>query len=647
MVRLRFRLPGRAEILSDRLARLLPAIDRETRRRWLEQGQVRVDGQTVSRIGHRCRAGARIEIDLGAAGVAGLPQLPTTSSAGWIAWVDAPAAESGSVALEGPAASPRPLEPQRLEFRVLARREGLAGLRLEGPMASAPRVCRALARVAMPVVGDLLHGGLGVAGGARLQAWGTVAATATATANATSAFAAPESPIETRSAALESGWPQEPAWPTPELEEGPLRLRVSEETLRALSKGHPWILADEASESAEAFRAGSRARIESRAGRVAGWAYVENGPRRAARLWARGDLAAREIASIDARVARALARRGALLGGGAGAGTPRDAPTDAFRLLHGEADDLPGLFVDRLGPLLRVLVTGRAVEGFGPEALEALQRQLPTTPDGTPWSVLEILHLDLPRGLRLDGARWRVGGIEALDAAGVARSKGWLRVQERGLRFWVDPGWDAPRRTRPGFGLFLDQRENRARLESAAARGGAWLNLFAHTGAFSVALLAAGAEQVISVDLSAPYLARLQQNLEQNLDRGVDPGRHTAVRIEGRRYLETLDPARFFAGIVVDPPTAATAGRRFWSVERELEPLLALCLGRLESGGHLLVTQNRRGGPLGLDRILERLSARTGRSIAGLEPAPPGPDFPSLDGFPEGDAFEGWLLKLE
>jgi len=634
VVRLRFRLPGRSEILSERLARLLPEHDRGARRRWLEAGCVRVDGQTVSRPGYRCRPGARIEIEAEASPLAGLPTLSETPGARWIAWVDAPPADSGSVDLEAHASASS--SRSRLEFRVLGRRAGLAAIQLLGPTVSASRVCRALGRVAMPVVGDLLHGGLGVAGGARLRVWETA-----------DAIDVSATPIEAGPGWLESGWPPEPAWPVSETDDDqPLRLRVSEETLRALSKGHPWLRADEASESAAAFQPGSRVRIESRAGQVAGWAHVEHGPRRAARLWARGDGPTRGIPSVDARVARALARRRVLLGAGAELDA-RAASTDAFRLLHGEADDLPGLFVDRLGPLLRVLVTGRAVEGFGAEALEALQRQLPTTPDGTAWSVLEILHLDLPRGLQLDGARWRRGGLEALDAGGAVRAEGLLCVEERGLRFWVDPGWDAPRRTRPGFGLFLDQRENRARLEHAAGRGGTWLNLFAHTGAFSVALLAAGATQVVSVDLSAPYLERLERNLEANVDRGVDPGRHASLRMDGRRYLETLGPDRAFAGIVVDPPTAAAAGRRFWSVERDLEPLLALCLERLEAGGALLVTQNRRSGPLGLDRILERRAAAAGRTVAELEPAPPGPDFPTRRGFPEGDAFEGWLLRLE
>lgn len=639
MARLHFRLPGRAEALSARLARLLPGIDRAARRRWLEEGRIRVDGRLAERIGQRCRAGARIEIETG-----GLPCPAPDAPSGpqsplWLAWVDAPAADSGALALARESSSPA------LELRVRVRREGLAAVEISGPPLSAAGICDALARAEMPVVGDLHRGGLGVEGGPRILALegaslpddGDVPETraAAAAAGGASQRLASES---LASEGLDSGWPEEPAWPAPGSTEEGLRLRVSDETLRALEEGHPWILPDRASEPASAFRPGSLVRVESRAGRTAGWAFIESSPRLAARIWAQGDRAESGIPSIDARIARALARRRRLLGGEEG---------DAFRLVHGEADDLPGLFVDRLGALLRVLVTGRATEGFRDEALEALQRQLPTTPTGEPWSVLEVLHLDGPRCLVLDGVRWRTPGIETLDEIGAPRRGPLLCVCERGLRYWVDPGWDAPRRTRPGFGLFPDQRENRARLDPLAARGGRWLNLFAHTGAFSVSLLAAGASEVVSVDLSAPYLARLEANLEANLDRGIDPSRHRSVRIEGRRHLETLPAKETFSGIVIDPPTAATAGRRFWSLRRDLEPLLGLALGRLESGGTLLVTQNRKGRPLGLDRVLERLADRAGRSVAGLEPAPPGPDFPGREGFPEGDAFEGWLLRLD
>ena len=81
------------------------------------------------------------------------------------------------------------------------------------------------------------------------------------------------------------------------------------------------------------------------------------------------------------------------------------------------------------------------------------------------------------------------------------------------------------------MGLYLDQRENRARLAARAARGGRWLNLFAHTGAFSVALLAGGAEEVVSVDLSRAYLRWLEDNLAEN-DLPNSGAAHRAVRGE-------------------------------------------------------------------------------------------------------------------
>ena len=335
------------------------------------------------------------------------------------------------------------------------------------------------------------------------------------------------------------------------------------------------------------------------------------------------------MGSVESRVARAIARRRSLL-------TVADGgETDAFRLIHGEADGLPGLFIDRLGPLLRVLVAGRATEGFRERAIEGLQQQLPVTPEGQAWSVLELLHQRTPSHAAFDSVRWLAGGVDALAAVGARLQGAWLRVEERGLRFWVDPGWDSPHRLRPGFGLFLDQRENRARLAPLAARGGRWLNLFSHTGAFSVSLLAAGAEAVVSVDLSAPYPRPGSTRISLRIWTVVliRPDISRCVAMGGAISRRSGRARGSPASSSIRRPLRRRAGRRFWSLRQDLEPLLRLCLGRLEAGGVLLVSQNQKGAPLGLDRVLERIASRSHRSIAGLEPAPPGFDHPSLAGF--------------
>ena len=619
MTKLCFRLPGRALSLGAWLAELLPELERDERRRLIAEGRVRLDGQPLDRATILCPPGGRVEIEE-APGEALSPapsRAEEAPSRVWCATVDRLPFASGLI--EASDSGP-------LEFIELASRNSLARIRVEGASCRADQVLRALASAAMPVVGDLLRGGLAVPGGPRLEA----------DAQGLDPSA--------------SGWPDEIAWradaqharaarASPEDVDAPV-LRVSRQTARAIDGGHPWILPDDASDPATRFRPGSLVELVARgAGRI-GWAHVEGTPRLAARVWARGAAESRAIDSVEARVARALARRRGLL-------DPGSSPaTQAIRLVHGEADALPGLFVDRLGPLLRVLVTGWSSEAFRERAVGAILSQQPVSPEGDPWSVLELLHLRHPGHARPDRVRWIAGGVEAIAAAGFDTTGDGFWVEERGLCYAVDPGWDAPRDPRPGYGLFIDQRENRDRLADRAASGGDWLNLFAHTGAFSVALLAAGAERVVSVDLSAAYLERLERNLLGNADRGVDGSRHESRRGDVRRYLEELEPEQRFRGIVIDPPTAASAGRRFWSVKRDLAPLLGLAIERLAPGGVLLVTQNRAGPPLGLDRVIERAARRAGRSVEAIESAPPGADHPRLPGFPEGDPFEGWLLRL-
>jgi 23S rRNA G2069 N7-methylase RlmK/C1962 C5-methylase RlmI len=218
-----------------------------------------------------------------------------------------------------------------------------------------------------------------------------------------------------------------------------------------------------------------------------------------------------------------------------------------------------------------------------------------------------------------------------------------LVVREGALAFEVDSGLAEPARPRPAVGLFPDQRENRARLAQRVRPGGRYLNLFAHTGAFSAALLAAGAGEVTSVDLSGPYLARLADNLRRS---GLATERHRAHKRDVRRFLAELPAQARFDGIVLDAPTAASAGREFWSARQGLEQLTAQCLARLVPGGFLLVSSNDRRARGRLKAHVLRAAQAAGVQ-ARIEAAPPSADFPPLRGFPEGAAFEAVLVTRD
>lgn len=421
--------------------------------------------------------------------------------------------------------------------------------------------------------------------------------------------------------------------------------RVSRATARVLGRGHPWILADADSDDPGNWAPGSRVDVVGPAGDALGMARVEGPGPIAARMWARpGAEVLDDAAEAADRTLRALAhRRGIAARGSARARVEGRAYTDALRLIHGEADGLPGIHIDRLGPVLRVLVTGRACARLVDPVLAAIRAE-PRWPGGS-GEVIEVLHLpaaDRPPGPLV---AWRPAPDPAWLAE-VLDGRGRLAVWEAGLRFQVDPGLADPRRPRPGVGLFLDQRENRARLRALAGAGGEWLNLFAHTGAFSLALLAGGARRVVSVDLSGAYLAWLGDHLALNADGGVRADRHASVRHDGRRFLASRPRGEGFDGIVIDPPTAAAAGRRFWSVQRDLEPLVAEAFGRLRGGGHLLVCRNWRRARGSLADLVEGAARRAGVRLAALDDAGPGADFPRRKAFPEGDAFRGVLARV-
>lgn len=506
-------------------------------------------------------------------------------------------------------------ESASLGFEVVCERDGVAEVAL-APGALAPGALReTLGRAGAAIVGDARFGGRLVAGGLRL--WSV-------------RLRIPEEGIDVECDAPEGVWPEEPVF-APSGRGGErageaASLVVSLATLRALARGHPWVLADGETGDAGAFRPGALVALRGPSGEPGGFARIEGEGALAARVWSRGDSPG---ASVEARVAAAIGRRRRLL-----AAAERDGATDAFRLVHGEADGLPGLAIDRLGPCLRVLVTSRACAQIVPRAIDATLRTLGGAMRAdTP--VVEVLHLREPPPGRLECVRLARGTL----APEATREGGCVVVRERGLLFEVDPGLSRPAHPSPGIGLYLDQRENRERL-AHRARGGRWLNLFAHTGAFSAALLAAGAAEVVSVDLSAAWLRALDATLERN---ALDAARHRSVRGDSRRYFERLAGDERFDGIVLDPPTAAAAGRRFWSVRRDLEPLVESALGRLAPRGCLLVCRNDRAGSRTLEALVRRAASRAGVGLAELLAAPPGEDFPSLAGFPEGDPFEGVL----
>ncbi len=450
-----------------------------------------------------------------------------------------------------------------------------------------------------PILGDLEHGGIACGGGIRL-------------ADAEGELAWPETAVHV------------PAFPAEQAE-----LWISSETAHVLRRGHPWVLPDADTGDPMRFSPGALVRLRVRDEEPIALARIEAEPRLAARVWASGGEGEDDSRSIEARVVDAVRRRAALT-----ATSQQADGTDAVRLVHGESDGLPGLSIDRLGPALRMVVSGPAAFSIRERVWRAAQRAARLETDAPVVEVLNLRHL--PPG--------RTEAVRLLQGEWPEASQTGPVVREGGLRFRTDLGLQEPHRPHPGVGFFMDQRENRARVAARVQPGGRYANLFAHTGAFSATLLAAGAGDVVSVDLSASYLSWLEENLERS---GLSGPAHTSVQRDVRQWLAEARGSRRFNGVIIDPPTAAAAGRRFFNAQREIQTLLVDLVERLEPEGFLLLTRNAQRGRKSLRAAIERASRETGRTLLSCEAAPPASDFPRRPDFPEGTAFEGVLATFE
>jgi 23S rRNA (cytosine1962-C5)-methyltransferase len=181
-------------------------------------------------------------------------------------------------------------------------------------------------------------------------------------------------------------------------------------------------------------------------------------------------------------------------------------------------------------------------------------------------------------------------------------------------------------------GIYVDQRATRVWLAPHVA-GKHVLNLFAYTGAFSLAALKSGAASAMDVDLAAPALARASEAAALN---GVTE-RHAIHQGDCRKFLQGTD--RSFDLIICDPPTAAHGGDG-WILRRDYPEVLCAAFARLAPGGILVACCNTLGGkPFPLGEVVKEAAKYAHVGIHDMTSPALGEDIPVLGGFPEGRPY--------
>jgi len=383
---------------------------------------------------------------------------------------------------------------------------------------------------------------------------------------------------------------------------------------RSLLRRHPWVF--EGSVQKGRADAGETVRVQAHDGRFLAWAAYSPSSTIRLRAWSFDEAERIEEAFFERRVRAALAMRERLR-----------VASDGVRLVHGEADGLPGLIVDRYRDTLVAQFLSAGSER---------------------WKATLAEHLLAATGCTRLYER-SDSGVRALE--GLSAATGWLRkpvgdagatevaIVEHDWRFTVDIAEGHK------TGFYLDQRDNRRRFAEAVRHFAVQrvLNCYCYTGGFSVAALAGGAGSVLSVDSSAPALERAKAHLALN---GLDATRAEFIHGDVNRLLrDSLKAGRDFDAIVLDPPKFAPTAAHAERAARAYKDINRLAFKLLAPGG-LLFTFSCSGG-IGAELFHKIVAgAALDAPVDGfiIERLAAAPDHPMTITFPEGEYLKGLVV---
>ncbi len=364
---------------------------------------------------------------------------------------------------------------------------------------------------------------------------------------------------------------------------------------RSAGLGHPWLLSGSVDRVEGSPAPGDVVAVRDAAGARLGTGDWDPDAQIRVRLFAFGKDEVDEAAWLEGALERALAWRGA---------HPLLQGTNALRLVHSEADGLPGLTVDRYADWLAVR-TGTP----------AMLRRAPR--------VGEILTaLTGARGvwLRSEGA---AGAVLAGDVPAEP-----IEIDERGRRYAVDL------RHGQKTGFYLDQRDARD-LFARLAPGARALDLFAHTGGFARAAQSGGAAEVVAVEPSEQAARLLARNA---------PGCEI-VTGDVNEFLRA--DTRAFELVSVDPPPFAKRKRDVGAACRAYKDLNLRVLRRVAEGAHVLTFScSHHVQPELFRKVVFGAALDAGREVQVLGALGAPPDHPVSLRHPQGEYLKGLLLRV-
>ena len=374
---------------------------------------------------------------------------------------------------------------------------------------------------------------------------------------------------------------------------------------------HPWIFSGAIARTDGTPEPGETVVVRSATGEgIAKAAYSPHSSIRA-RVWSFDPLEEIDAAFLHRKLIQAIELRN-ILG--------LSAESNAFRLVYGESDGIPGVVVDQYGDVLALQLLSTGAEAWRDSIVTSL--------------------------IELTGAKCIIerSDVDVRELEGLAQRKGIIYgnspevvhlIEENGLLFPVDVLGGQK------TGFYLDQRRNRQRVR-ALAQGRKVLNCFSYSCGFSVYSLAGKAEQVLSVDSSNDALNLGGLALSAN---GIDRAKHEFIEADVFQALRKFrDSRQTFDMIILDPPKFAPTVAQAERATRGYKDINLLAFKLLRPHG-LLVTFSCSGGISAdlFQKIVTGAALDAGVDAKIVETLNQAPDHPVALNFPEGAYLKGLI----
>lgn len=380
---------------------------------------------------------------------------------------------------------------------------------------------------------------------------------------------------------------------------------------QSLERLHPWVFSGAVARQPDNIEEGDTVKVVSSTGNVIGTGHYQIGSI-TVRILAWGDSPV-DATLYSERLKAAYQLRRAL--------KLINRHNNAYRLVHGEGDFLPGLVVDVYGDTA-VLQAHSPGMHF---ARDIIASELVNLPDAGIKNVYYKSETTLPYKAHLDPQNQYIVGSYSTNVA-----------EENGLKFHVD--WLKGQKT----GFFVDQRDNRALLEKYAHNRKV-LNMFCYTGGFSVYALRGGAELVHSVDSSAKAIALTDDNVRLNFP---DDTRHTSYAEDAFKFLSAMDTP--YDLIILDPPAFAKHRSALKNALIGYRKLNAKAFEKIAPGGILFTFSCSQAVSREQFRLaVFSAAAQSRRKVRILHQLTQPADHPVNIYHPEGEYLKGLILYVE